>query len=217
MKLSAKTFNVLKNFSTINPSILIKEGSTLSTISPTKTILAKATVPDMFPCNVAIYDLSRFIRSVSLFENPDFDFGEKSVTIRDELRSIVYHYAEPSVILTPPDKQLKLPSVDVECVLTRDNLNSVMKALAVLGLPELALVGDGESVHLQAADSKNTTADTYSIKIGDTDKTFRAVFRSENLKLIDGDYSTQISSKGLAHLTGPDASYYIAIESTSTF
>ena len=93
MKLSAKTFNVLKNFSTINPSILIKEGSTLSTISPTKTILAKATVPDVFPCNVAIYDLSRFIRSVSLFENPDFDFGEKSVTIRDELRSIVYDVA----------------------------------------------------------------------------------------------------------------------------
>ena len=193
----------------------------LSTISPTRSILAKATIPDSFPCDVAIYDLSRFIRSASLIDNPDFLFGEKKVIISDctsnGTNSIVYHYAEPSVILKPPDKQLKLPSVDVECVLTRDSLHSVTKAMAILGLDQVALVGDGKNIFIQAVDSKNTTYDNYSVQIGDTDKHFRAIFRAENLKMIDGDYVTQVSSKGMAHLVGPDASYFIAIEQSSTF
>ena len=42
MKLSDKTISVLKNFSSINQSILFKEGNKLRTISVMKNILAQS-------------------------------------------------------------------------------------------------------------------------------------------------------------------------------
>ena len=48
MKLSDKTLSVLKNFSSINQSILFKEGNKLRTISVMKNILAEATINEEF-------------------------------------------------------------------------------------------------------------------------------------------------------------------------
>lgn len=217
MQLSAKSVNVLKNFSTINPSIVLKPGNVISTISPNKTIVARATVPDEFQGVYGIYLLNRFISTLSLFENPELEFGSESVTIRSDNRSTVYHYSDPSVIMVAPEKELKLPSVDVEFNLTNKSLQAVTKALGILGLPEIAVVGDGETVSLQAIDSKAGSADTYSINVGETDLVFRAIFRAENMRMMDGDYAVKISSKGISQFIGLEATYWIAIEATSTF
>lgn len=217
MQLSAKTINVLKNFSTINPSIVLKPGNVVSTISPNKTIMARATVPDNFEGTYGIYALNRFISALSLFENPDINFGNESARISSENRSIVYHYSDPSVIMVPPDREIKLPSVDVEFKLTNKDIQTVMKALGVLSLPEIAVVGDGDKVSLQAIDTKAGSADTYSIVVGETDKAFRAIFRAENMKMMDGDYNVRLSSKGISQFVGLESEYWIAIESTSTW
>lgn len=217
MKLSARTLHLLKNFSTINPSIVLKPGQVVSTISTNKTIMARASVTDEIPSVVAIYNLSRFISTLSLFEDPDLDFGENSVRISNGNRSVIYHYADPMNILAPPEKEIKLPSVDAECVITNKDFQNVTKALSVLGLPEIAIVGDGENISLEAIDTKNTSADTYSVVVGQSDNVFRAIFRSENLKIMDGDYKVSISSKGISQFVGTEVSYWIAVESTSTF
>lgn len=217
MKFSAKTVTMLKNFASINQSIVIKEGNVLSTISSNKTIMAKSIVPDTFERKFAIYNLGRFISSISLMENPDLDFGDNSVVIKSNGHAITYHYADPSIILTPPDKEIKLPSVDVECKILNQDLQGISKALGVLGLPELAIAGDGTKITLQAVDSKNPSADTYNIEIGDTDKIFRAIFKSENLKMIEGDYQVKLSAKGISQFIGLESTYFIAIEATSTF
>lgn len=217
MKLSPKTIHILKNFANINPSIVIKPGSTLATISPTKTVLARAPVPDEFERVVSIYSLSRFLSSVSLFDDPDVEFGD-TITIREgSKQAIVYHYCDPTVVLAPPEKDIKLPSVDVECTVTNREIQSVLKAMSVLGLPELAVVGDGSRLTLEAVDSKNNGADTYSVYVGETDMTFKAVFRAENIKVLDGEYKLQISSRGISQFTGLEATYWIAIEQSSTF
>lgn len=217
MKLSAKTIHILKNFTSINPSIVLREGNVLSTISPTKTIMARATVPDEFSGRYGIYNLGRFISSILLMDNPDVEFGESAATISDGNRSVVYHYSEQSLILVPPEKEIKLPTVDVEVTITNKDIQNVTKALGVLGLPEIAIVGDGSKVMLQAVSCKEASSDTYSIDIGETDAAFRAIFRAENLKMIDGDYNVKISSKGISQFTGIEATYWIAIEQTSTF
>lgn len=217
MQLSAKTINVLKNFSTINPSIVLKPGTTVATISPNKTIMARATVPDNFNGTYGIYALNRFISALSLFESADIEFGTESARISSNNRSIVYHYSDPSVIMVPPEREIKLPSVDVEFRLTNKDIQTVMKALGVLGLPEIAVVGDGSTVSLQAVDTKAGSADTYSIDVGETDKAFRAIFRAENMKMMDGDYTVRLSSKGISQFVGMDIEYWIAIESTSTW
>lgn len=217
MQLSLQTLNILKNFSTINPSIVIKPGNVLTTISPSKTILAKATVPDNFSNLFGVYALNRFLSSLSLFEKPELDFGESSVRISDGAKVSTYHYSDPSIILVPPEKDIKLPSIDAECKLTNKDIQSVLKALGVLDLPEIAVVGDGDRISLQAIDSKNSSSDTYSVDVGESDRVFRAVFRSENLKMIEGDYTLKVSAKGISQFIGTDVTYWIAIEASSQF
>ena len=217
MILSPKTIQILKNMSSINPSILIKPGNVLSSIATNKTILAKATVAEEFDRQIPIYALNRFLSALSLFTNADVTFDDKAAIIRGERSSITYHYSDPAVILAPPEKEIKLPSVDVDTVVTNKAMQDVLKAMNVLGLPELAIVGDGDSLTLQALDVKNPSADTFSVDIGETDKTFRAIFRAENIKIIDGDYQVQISSKGISKFIGSDVTYWIAIEQTSSF
>lgn len=218
MKLDTKTINVLKNFSNVNPSMLFKEGNIVSTISPNKTIMARATVPANFANRFAIYNLGRFLSTLSLFEDPDLSFTDRLVKISDgKGRSVNYTFADESTIKSPPEKEIKLPSEDVSFSLTNANLTEILKALGVLSLPEFAVVGDGSTVSLQAIDSKNPSGDTFSITVGVTDKTFRAIFKAENIKVIPGDYNVTLSSKGISHFSGPEAEYWIAIEATSTF
>ena len=163
MRISTNTLNVLKNFAKINPSIVIAEGNVLKTISPSKTIMAKATVETSFDKRFAIYNLDRFISTMSLFSDPDLVFGDKSVNIMSGGKKSLYTYADESTVTKAPEKEIKLPSVDVTFALTNDNLKDVEKAAGVLALPEIAVVGDGTTVSLQAIDSKNPSGDIYSI------------------------------------------------------
>ncbi len=217
MQLSAKTINILKNFSTINPSIVLKPGSIISTISPNKTVMARATVPDEFVGTYGIFSLNRFISALSLFENPEVDFGSQSATIHSGKQTMDYPFCEVSVVMVAPEKEIKLPTVDVEFKLSNKDIQSVMKGLGVLSLPEIAVIGDGDNVYLCAIDSKSGSSGEYKISVGETDKVFRAIFRAENLKMTDGDYDVRISSKGISQFIGLEATYWIAVEASSTF
>jgi hypothetical protein len=217
MKITTNTVNVLKNFAKINPSILIQEGNTLKTMSPSKTIMAMAKVDTEFPKRFAIYNLDRFISTASLFTDPNFDFGERTVTIKEGERKTDYVYADENTISKMPEREINLPSIDVTVTLTNANLKEVEKAGGVLGLPEILIVGDGVNVYLQAADSKNPSGDVFSVKIGDNTKTFKAIFKTENIKIIPGDYEVNISARGISHFSGKEAEYWIAVEQSSTF
>ena len=213
MILSVKTLNILKNFSTINPSALFKKGSVLKTMSPTCSVMAVATVPETFETEFAVYSLARFINTISMFTEPELIFGEHSVLIEEGNRSVVYHFTEPSLITVPlRDKNPSLGNIEVEFRLTHKNIQDVQKALGVLQLHQIAVKGDGEEVLFQA--NSNMDNNNFSIVVGKTTKTFEAVFKAENLKLIAGDYNVQISSKG-AHFYNEEIEYWIAIVSYS--
>jgi len=217
MNFDSRTLQILKNFSTINPSILFKPGSVLATISPTKTIMARAKINQTIESPFAIYDLSRFLSTLSLFENPELQVETGSMKIKQGSKKINYTFAEPSMIVSPPEKEIKLPDPEVEFTLSADNLQELLKALSVLSLPEIAVVGDGSSVSVQVLDSKNPSGDVYSVAVGETTNTFRMIFKAENLKLLPGSYDVKISSKGLSHFNSPEVEYYIAVEASSTF
>lgn len=217
MKIDTNTINVLKNFAKINPSIVVQEGNVLKTISPTKTIMAKAEVKTEFPTRFAIYNLDQLIALHSTFTDPDVEFNEKSLTLIEDNRNSHFTYADENTVTKAPDKTISLPSLDVTFKMTDKDLRDVEKAAGILGLPELAVVGDGESISLVATDSKNPTSNDFSIKIGETDKVFKALFKVENIKIIPGDYEVSISSKGISHFVGADVEYFIAVEQNSTF
>ena len=217
MNLNAKTVTVLKNFSQINPDIVIKEGNTLTTMSINKTIVARATVADSFPRRAALH-LNKFINSVTCYDPPNILFGDGNVLISgpNGERSKLTYVSEDT-IKQPPEKTINLPSVDASCKINTEAMNIIVRQLGILGVPEIAVVGDGEKIYLQAVDSKNPTSDVFSKEIGITDKKFRAIFKSENMKLISGDYDVDICSRGISHFKGAEVEYWIAVEQHSTF
>jgi hypothetical protein len=217
MKLDTRTTQILKNFASINPSIMFKPGNRLATISAGKTVMARANITQEIPSPFAIYDLSRFLGTISLFTDPELNVDEKYMTIAQGKRKINYTFTEPSLIVTPPDKEIKLPDPEVSFSISGDELSEVMKALSVLSLPEIAVVGDGTDISVQAIDSKNPSGDTYSVNVGSTTATFKMIIRAENLKLLPGDYNVEISSKGLSRFSTTDIEYFIAVESNSTY
>lgn len=217
MNLSNETLAVLKSFSAINPSIQFREGNVLKTISPTKTVLAKAKLNETIDSTFAIYDLSRFLGVVSLFENPRYTVNERSISIESDGRKVDYTFCDPSTIMVPPDKELNIGDADIKFDMKRDHFGEVMKALGVMSLPDLVVVGDGSKIYLRATDTKNPSSDRYDIEVGATDKTFNVIFRTENVKLMPADYTVSISSKGISHFESKTLDYWIAIESTSTF
>lgn len=217
MKISENTINTLKSFSVINQSIMVRPGSKISTMSPAETIIASARVEEEFPTQFCIYELPRFLGVVSLFEDPDFDFTENSVTIRSGKKKTSITYAEPSMIVSPPASDINFPDPEVEFNLAGTDLLNILKAATVMQLPEVAITGSGGNILLEAIDNKNPTADTYSITVGETNKTFRMIFKIENMKLINSDYRVSISSRGLSKFTNDKLTYFVVTEATSTY
>jgi len=220
MKLSEKTLTVLKNFAGINNSILVKEGNSLRTISVAKNILAEAAIEEDFPRQFGVYDLNQFLNGLSLHQDPDLDFAEESyLNIREGKRRVKYFFADPQVIISPPDKQITLPSEDVHFQLESSALDKLLKAAAVYQLPDLSAVGGDGVVKLVVRDKKNDTSNEYSIVVGETDKTFSFNFKVENIKIIPGAYDVVVSSKLLSRFTNSEynLTYYIALEPDSTF
>ena len=221
MKLSDKTLTILKNFAGINNSILVKKGTQLRTISVAKNILAEAEIgPEEFPRDFAIYDLNQFLNGLGLHQDPDLDFKEESyLTIREGRRRVKYFFADPQVIIAPPEKEITLPSEDVHFQLDSTSLEKLLKAAAVYQLPDFCVVGDSQKVKLVVRDKKNDTSNSYSIEVGETDKNFTFNFKVENIKIIPGAYDVVVSSKLLSKFqnTQYNLKYYIALEPDSTF
>ena len=212
MKLSDNTLTILKNFAGINNSILVKEGTSLRTISVAKNILAEANIKEEIPRDFAIYDLNQFLNGLGLHQDPDLDFTPGSyLSIREGKRKVKYFYADPNVIISPPDKEITLPSEDVSFQLDSTSLEKLLKAAAVYQLPDFCVVGEGGVVKLVVRDKKNDTSNSYSVQVGETDKEFTFNFKVENIKIIPGAYDVVVSSKLLSKFTNTqyDLKYYI--------
>jgi len=221
MKLSENTITILKNFSGINQSILVKKGNVLRTISIAKNILSEAEILEEFPRDFAIYDLNQFLNGLSLHQDPDMDFSEDSyITIRDGKRRVKYFYSDPNVIVSPPEKKINLPSNDICFQLESGIIERLVKAASVYQLPDISVIGEAGVIRLVVRDKKNNTSNEYSILVGETDNIFTFNFKVENLnKIISGAYDVVLSQKLLSQFTNTkyNLSYWIAMEPDSTF
>ena len=222
MKLSEHTVEVLKNFATINQNLVIKEGSTLTTMSAMKNIVAKADVEESFDKEVAIYDLNEFLASISLFTSPVLEFNDGFVTIKEEnspKNSLKYFYSDPSVV-TSPNKTITMPSKEVSFKLGGEDLNKLKRAAGVIGAPDLVLEKTNTGSFLTVKDKKNDTANTFSLDVNtQSDGNFNFYFKVENLKVMDGDYDVEISSKNISPLSSKskDVEYWVALEPESSY
>lgn len=220
MKLSDKTVTILKNFSTINQNILFKSGSHLRTISPMKNILAEVVIDEEIPREFGIYDLNQFLNALSLHPNAELDLSNNDYLVIKEGKSrSKYFFADPNVLIIPPEKSISLPSEDVCFVMDTKEIDKLRKASSVYQVPDLSVIGEAGVVKLVVRDKKNETSNVFSIIVGETNSEFCANFKVENLKILNGTYEVVISSKLLSRFTntGCDLVYYVAMEPDSEF
>ena len=219
MKISNDTRSVLKNFSTINSGIRVKTGNKLETISNMKNILAVATVDESFPQDFSIYNLPEFLGATSLLSDPEFEFGDTSLTVADDNSSLAYFYASEGMV-TAPDKMITMPDAEIEINLSSTLLSELQKAASVLGVNDMVLSSDGTVIRLEVTDKKNPTSNTFSRIVGEGNGvSYTMNFKIENLKVLDGNYEVSVSSKGISHFnnTDIDLEYFIALEPDSKY
>jgi len=217
MKFSVKLRQVLDNFATINPSLLFREGTVLTTISPTKGIIASAAVDVEFPKTFAIYDMKRFLGALSLFTDPEVEVGDNGLVVTDGVRTMGYTFANPELIVAPADRKVVMPDTFIEFQLSDSALSRALKAKQTLGLSEISFVGANGELAIGVVDVKNPTADTYREKLGETDKTFRALIKSDNMKFIPDTYDVTLTNKGLCKFAGTIAEYYVGVDKESKY
>jgi hypothetical protein len=220
MELSAQTLAILKNFSNINQSISVSPGNSLRTIKVSRNVLAEATISEKFESGFAIYNLNQFLNSVNLLGSADLDFShEKYMILTEGKRKIKYFYADPSIIVSPPDKKMSLPSQDVCFVMDQTSLDKIIKAKQIFCLDDLSVVGDGEKIELIVQDKKNDTSNEYSIEVGTTTEKFCMNFKIENLQFFPGSYEVVLSKKNIAKFSHQKMSlvYWVAMEPDSKF
>ena len=221
MKVSERTINLLKNYANINQSIEFREGNVLKTVSPLNTILASVEVEEVFSRTFPIYELSRFLGTLDLFNNPELDFTDNGVSITDDKHEATYRYCgSSSMFQTPPDKDITFPDAEVNFELSQEQFKKTINAANTLGLPEVVVEGDGTEIRLLVSDTGNVSSDNFSTKVGSTDKTFHMIFKTENFSTIaEGAYNISLSSKRISHFKreGDSLQYWIALEQNSTF
>ena len=224
MKLSNETVAILKNFGAINQGILFKKGKVLKTMSSGKNILAEVTIKEDIPTEFGIYDLNKFLSVVSLHkDNPTFEFGDKEVKIvgnkgRSKMK---YRFCEPTMIVTPPEKQLTMPDAEIKFDLTAEDFDWVMRAASVLSSPQVAIESDGKKVSIVTLDLQNDSAHTDALEISEGNgNKFKMVFKTENItKIMPGSYDVFISSKGISHFKNKTVplQYWVTTEAGSKF
>lgn len=219
MKLSENTLGVLKNFSSINSGLVLQQGKVQKTISPEKSILVEVELDDAIPNQFGIYDLNQFLGNVTTLGNPDLTFEEKSVMMNDGEITLNYYSCSTNLIVSPPDKELKLKQTDVSFRLTNAVLSKLLKLAAMNNLTHLSVVGKNGEIRLQTHEKANDTSNHASFKLNDYDGAdFAASFKVENIKLIPGDYDVEIQLGAFAKFTAISGifkdkiKYFIALE-----
>jgi hypothetical protein len=203
---------------------MINAGSTLTTMSAMKNIVARSTVAETFEKDIAIYDLNEFLAALSLFESPELDFQENFVMMSNEgsSRSLKYFYSDPSVVTTVK-RDITMPECEVSFKFSDKELSDITKAAAVIGVPDMVL----ENGSLRVTDKKNDTANHFAMEVDynkmDHETTMsvdhKFWFKVENLKLMPGTYDVSVSANKISNFknSNVDIEYFIALEPESYY
>jgi len=222
MKLSDTTVDILKNFASINSGLVIKPGNVLKTISTNKAILAEAQVLEEFPREFGIYDLNKLLGVVSLHDSPDIEFHDQYLALggvsgRSKTR---LRYTETKLILSPPDKKIAVPAYDVKFTLSKEDLEWIEKIGSILKCPYFVVTNEESNIIVSAMDVKGEVVDVSSLTVGAyADPTpFKFVLKVENMKLVEGNYLVELSSRGIAKFSNQNVPvfYHVAIEQGSS-
>jgi len=219
MKLSKETLSIIKNYANINSNLLFKPGNTISTIAVGSEIMSTVTVAETFPEQFGIYDVNELLGALSLFNDPNLTFDDKTLLIKEGNSSIKWFKASEEAIVAPK-KDIVFPQAEIEFKLDSAVLNNILKTAPLLKATDVSFVGNGTTISVVVSDKKNKTANSYQYDICPSSLVFKVNIKVDNLKLISGNYDVSISSKKISRFVSQSINsliYYVAIEADSTF
>jgi hypothetical protein len=219
MKLTPRTIQILKNFTSLNSSIYIDPGNVIRTMTETKTVIAHATVPEMFPRSFGIYDLNQFLGVASLFTDPDLEFDTQYLNIKGADRSSSRYYYSSKEMHVPVPQNIKMPEPLATFTLSEKVLKQILQATNVMNLPEVVIQCDGSELKVVSTNTKNNTSNSFLYDIGNCNKRFKAIIKIDNLRLLSGTYEVKITDRGITEFALPGGSlkYWIATEASSSY
>lgn len=211
MKLSSETIEILKNFATINPSLMVRKGNILRTVTANKTVMASATLKESFPAEFGVHDLTRLIMVLSAYDSPTIDFESGHVKISDGLSNTKYHHSAAETVTQPPAKDVEMPASCPTFTVSNQALVKVLRLSNGLGLPNIVLHGDGGKSFLTGTNVLEDAADSTSYEVGTSDSEYKAVFDIEHMKMLPRDYNVKVAP-GVAYFesTQGDVRYWVA-------
>lgn len=218
MKISKDTINIIKNFAQLNSNLILKPGNKIATVTANKTVIAEAVVSETFPSEFGIYDLNQFLGALTLFDDPDLSFTDTHVVISQGNNSLRYFAASTAVLTAVPNLKT-FPTPDIEFDLPAAVMNQIHRAAAVLGVEDLALIGDNAQIIASVGDKKNPTSNSFASAVGVTDKSFHVNIKMHNLRVLANDYHVAIANKKIARMQAQtqQLTYYIAVEQDSVY
>lgn len=216
MKFSQRTISLLKNFAQINQNILLREGSTIATISTGRNIFAVAPIAEEIPVETPIYDLNGLLALLTLNNDADVEFGETSLKINNGGAEFEFYYSDPSIIVAPPQKTIV---VDEHYVFefTKDDITLIQKSAAILSAPTLSIVSKNGVVSVIVGDPKTSGSNSYKKAVGEFDEDFNVELSIDAFKPIPDTYRAVLSKKKFLHLANEEhgQKYWYACAPTS--
>lgn len=220
MKISKQTMTLLKNFASINDNIYFEPGKTVLTKSVANNITAEAEIEEEFPVGFGVYALNEFLGVLTLFQNPELTFTDKYVTIAEGKNKVKYFGADKTILATPKKRMsfdLVNAEVDVSFTLTSEQIQQIIKTSGVLRCPDVTFVGNGKTMTAVISDVANQSTNSYSMELCETSTKCSVHFKVENLKMISGDYTVDLSKAKISRFSSGALVYHIAIEPDSEF
>lgn len=201
MKLTPYTKKILENFAEINTGIVIKstpdgeDKTKVSTIDKDKLIYSQTFVDNIFPVDVCFYNLKSFLSTIdSMGVDSDIEFKTDHLVVSNSRSKTKIKYSDDKhVIHLGKEFTPSAPTFTVK--LKQDDIASVLKMASILELPHIRIVVSGGKALLEAVDGKLQDSDKYSVDLGDVDVSgdYTAYIARENIKMIPGDYTVDVT------------------------
>lgn len=226
MKLTKETIATLKNFSAINPGIILKKGNVLITKNMTNVVYGEATLNQDLEHEIGIYDLNSFLGILNLVgDEADITVDDRTGNIRvsnDRLK-INYPGASAAAIVSPKGR-VTPPASDVDYELSNDDLKQLMKMSNQLKVDRLEFLPIDGRLMIKGWEEidKNNPNEMFCLDMGEYAGTadFHFFIRKDNMKLVAtdfGDYKLSFTRRKAVWLASETVSYMIACDLDSSY
>lgn len=223
MKLSASTIEVLKQCAKLNNHLVIPEGNVISTITEKKNRLMVATVPDQFPVEFRVHDLTGFLRQLALFDEPELEFLADRIIITDSFGSQAEYWYSNKEDLVFLDRKFNFGESYASFYMPSVALDKIIRATGANSVEDIEFEANGSSVQIKALNKKKPKR-IFSVSLGECSKRFSVFLKhakKNKLILMPLDYVVNISASGRIEFQGKfedvQVNYYVACEQDFNF